>query len=435
MTHAKAGEHFRVIAEIDDGDRTIPGVRCDVSLPKRSCGQIQILCWPNQQQWEQLKLAWEISLRATLYFAGGEKKRGDIFIVRGRKGSAEGHERANVGLEYEVRIVPYDLIVTEYFHANSDEGQVTSGEFWITPSSLLSPSYGKSHCSMEGLRIESIEAPPFKLLDGIDLQFANSHVFFDNDDHSTTVQLELVARFSAAGTIAAVPTLLPSLDDLLMFGSLAERKQIHCVGWSVSDSNCLQRHYRRNIAVDKVPATADSGDPLIKKYDAWEFLGQVYQSFQQLPHRELLKLAIDGITSKSDAPSEIQYMGLFSALQSLVLLHKRTEGLKKLKFRPAYAAAQQRFGWEADDLWPVADKSSGQSLYCIRNHIEHGDPISENDFKALAVAKLHLQWTIERALLAILGWPLERSTVSSHSLGKWHPYKDWCAIREQMNLA
>lgn len=363
---------------------------------------------------------------------GGKKKRGDIFIVRGRKGSAKGHERGNAGLEYEVRIVPYDLIVTEYFHANCDEGQVTSGEFWITPSSLLSPSYGKSLCSVEGLRIKPIEEPPFKLLDGIDLLFANSHVFLDSEDHSTTVQLELVARFSAAGTIAAVPTLLPSLDDLLMLGSLVERTQLHCAGWSASDHDCLQRYYRRSIAIDEIVTTTEDANPLIRKYDIWDFLERAYRTFRQLPHRELLKLAVLAITSKSDAPLEVQYTGMFSALDSLLLYHERNGWLDSTKFRPKYTNAQQRTGWQVDDLWPVADKSDGASLYDIRNHIAHGEPIESNDIKALAVAKIHLQWTIERALLAILGWPLERSTVDSRSLSGWRPYTDWRPLQEKM---
>lgn len=435
MTRAKTGEPYRVIAEIYNGDRTVSDVRCDITLPKRSCGHIQVLCWFDSQQREQLQLAWEISLRADLYYAGGKKKRGDIFISRGRIEGAHGRERANVGYEYEARIFPYELTVTEYLDKKSVGNQTSGGELWITSSSLLAPSYFIKMCSTEGLRFESMEEPLFRLENGVDLQFSNSQFFLENEDRSTTVQLELVARFKAAGDVTEAPGLLPLLEDVLLLGSLAERKQIRCAGWLSWDQSCLQRYYRRSIAIDENTTTTDRDDPLIKKYDIWEFLERVYRTCLQLPHRELLRLAILSITSKSDAPLEVQYTGMFSALDSVLLYHERNGWLDAEFFRPRYATAQQRSGWQVDDLWPVADKSEGPSLYCIRNHIAHGEPIEPKNIKSLAVAKIHLQWTIERALLAILGWPVERSTVDSRSLSGWTPYKDWRAVREQMSIS
>lgn len=475
MIHAETADHYRVIAEISNGGRTFPDVRCDIRLPKRSCGRIEVLCWLNQQQQEQLEGIWEVSLQATLYYAGGTKKRGDIFIARGIIESAVGHERANVGYEYKTSISPSDLAVTEYWAKKSGDDQATGGEYWITPSSLLAPISLKRLCPTDGLRIEPVEVLSCRLENGIGLQFADNQVFLENENRSTTVRLELVARLSVARDVTDVPTLLPSLDNLLLLGSFAERKRVLCAGWSAWDKSRIQRFYRRSIAIEDDTTTTDRVDPLIKKYEFREFLERANRSFSQLRHRELIVLAINGVTSKSNAPLEVQYMSIFSVLESLVLYHKREhdnemivtaetwkemrpaikESLKHVPgmpkdpnrrkliyekigelnspaFRSAYAAAQQQSDWVVDDLWPVADKSQGPSLTCMRNRIVHGVPVEPNDIKALAVATLHLRWTIERALLAILDWPLERSAVDSHSLNGWIPYKDWRAIRESM---
>ena len=56
------------------------------------------------------------------------------------------------------------------------------------------------------------------------------------------------------------------------------------------------------------------------------------------------------------------------------------------------------------------------SLYQIRNQIVHGRILPHSGYRALMVAQFHLQWVLERCLLGVLTWDIERSCVSDRFL-------------------
>jgi hypothetical protein len=60
----------------------------------------------------------------------------------------------------------------------------------------------------------------------------------------------------------------------------------------------------------------------------------------------------------------------------------------------------------------------------------HGDPFLKRPPEALACASAHLGWVVERMLLSVLGWPIERSNVSQEFLGRTQgEHKFWKAER------
>ncbi len=85
--------------------------------------------------------------------------------------------------------------------------------------------------------------------------------------------------------------------------------------------------------------------------------------------------------------------------------------------RPSFKALLQEFaaveGVNLAGLWPVVDPTpQGLNLYQIRNHIVHGRLLPHAAADALIAARDYLRWTLERCILAVLQWDLEKSRVS-----------------------
>jgi hypothetical protein len=107
--------------------------------------------------------------------------------------------------------------------------------------------------------------------------------------------------------------------------------------------------------------------------------------------------------------------------------------------RPSVSTTYSRFcdlyGVHTDDLWPVGggDRRDGLSLSGIRNKLTHGGYFNPKEMQALGTARIHLSWTVERSLLAVLGWPASKSHVSPSFLSAhMTPYQGWQEQRKML---
>ena len=75
------------------------------------------------------------------------------------------------------------------------------------------------------------------------------------------------------------------------------------------------------------------------------------------------------------------------------------------------------------DLWPIyGTRFNYLSLSRIRNKLVHGNRFEYETF--LSIANEHLRWTVERCLLAVLGWK-GITDVKPESLRKYTAYHNW----------
>ena len=101
------------------------------------------------------------------------------------------------------------------------------------------------------------------------------------------------------------------------------------------------------------------------------------------------------------------------------MILRKVGELRRVPFAVALDKFCEEYGVKLDDLWPVlTDKRGEISLTDIRNRIVHGTPVSPTQFHALIGAKQHMRWVVERSLLAVLGWPLEKSKVRPDFLAR-----------------
>jgi len=141
--------------------------------------------------------------------------------------------------------------------------------------------------------------------------------------------------------------------------------------------------------------------------------------------------------------SKKQYRAVRRAVQEALTRHVRSKDkrsaveqkLGELN-RPAIAASFLQTCRQAnvalDDLWPL-DNRDGLGLTGIRNKFSHGEHVPYHP--GLETAGDHLQWTVERLLLATLGWPIEKTRVRPESLGFLVAYGSWSEERKALTRA
>lgn len=93
-------------------------------------------------------------------------------------------------------------------------------------------------------------------------------------------------------------------------------------------------------------------------------------------------------------------------------LYGNLQGLNRVAIEVAFTKFCEHYRLDLSDLWPVFQLGDAVGLADIRNRIVHGERLPEVALDALLVATQSLEWILERMLLGILGWPVERSEVS-----------------------
>jgi hypothetical protein len=61
----------------------------------------------------------------------------------------------------------------------------------------------------------------------------------------------------------------------------------------------------------------------------------------------------------------------------------------------------------------------------IRNRIIHGGRFEEGEYEALISAKMNLLWILERCILRVLNWDIDKSKVHSPYLKHYFAYSNW----------
>jgi hypothetical protein len=237
------------------------------------------------------------------------------------------------------------------------------------------------------------------------------------------------------------------------------------------NSNCqllVDLAGRRLIGIDNNPGAA-----LIEGPDIEEFVQVSWNTLLQSDPNEILLRAIKFRLGSQPAIREISFLSLYAALESILTHFRRQDefeilDLKKfgeleralrkwLRQHPSLATEPARRGLiyeklrelnrfpfssvfrkfcedhsvNLSDLWPVIGPHEEWPLLEIRHRLVHGDPFASCPEEALACAQSHLAWTVDRMLLCVLGWPIERSNVSSVALAGCGHYQDWRAQRNR----
>ena len=201
----------------------------------------------------------------------------------------------------------------------------------------------------------------------------------------------------------------------------------------------------------------DLNDSVIDWSAFREFMRKGYSRFIKTGPSPLLRHALVAVFRGRQRDINATFLALFSALEAIVMWHQRNRGLefilsdaaewnlfrgeleslvagqasfagpsnkrrrkmvygkiselRRVPFGDAMADFRETYGVDLSDLWPLIDAGPGVSLSDIRNSMAHGRSFQDSLLRPLMGAEQHLGWTVERCLLAILGWPVSRSKV------------------------
>jgi hypothetical protein len=113
------------------------------------------------------------------------------------------------------------------------------------------------------------------------------------------------------------------------------------------------------------------------------------------------------------------------------LLYEKIQELSRVSFGTAFKSFCEFYQIDLSDLWPIGGEEVSTSLTKIRNKIIHGGRFEREEYNAVICALSHLKWTLERCILRVLDWDVERSKVRSLFLNNYIDYNEW---KEKMKL-
>jgi hypothetical protein len=273
-------------------------------------------------------------------------------------------------------------------------------------------------------------------------------------------------------------TIVPALEDVLLLASLGAGQRTVCRGWTASDGVSLTRYYRRDVVLPARPV--NDLDELIAKFNFQDFLSSTYATFNGLDDKQAIRRAIWVATPAHTSVLDETYISRFSGVEDLLTASRRRSRLRfivprdkawteirrtlskaissiddslasarqrdqlcdkltelnNVSLAAAYLAFCQEYRLEISDLWPMFGDESGLGLAKIRNYIVHGEGYPIDAFPSLMIANQHLKWLLQRMLLALIQWPLEKTTVHPDKLASWcYWHRDWQDARTRLTQA
>jgi hypothetical protein len=472
-------EDFRLYATVGVEGFDVERVLCKVYLPVKHTDRIKLHFYPTKEQAEQMRY-WKFSVRGEVIGHSGEV-------------SARLYARKAYQQRQDTKLWSGNLIETVAFAEASDfevtrllagqpkpdsESEV-EGKFWLTPSTLLRPARAFRHYPNGRVEVETPWQFAFTFPNDCSLTFDHHYRKRKNERGETVTFEELVAEFKLQGNVndgQTIKELLDDLDDVLLLASFAARHPCVCVGWQATDS---YSHTERYLGNRTIPAEKDKENDRnqiisLSKFPA--FMAQAFRQFTIMKPNDSLRRAIHFAIPSEGNTVDSDFVSLYSALEMMVLHFRREHGLefilpdvdefnqlqaglrKWLKEHPLLADKDRRklvyeklfeinrvsfghafekfcefYSVDLHDLWPVVGNVGGPSLATIRNRLVHGEVLGEGYYKALITAKYHLQWSVERMILAMLGWPVKESKVDAWYLSEMAMYKGWDAERANLS--
>jgi hypothetical protein len=93
-------------------------------------------------------------------------------------------------------------------------------------------------------------------------------------------------------------------------------------------------------------------------------------------------------------------------------LYNKLDELNRISLREAFESFCKYYDINLGDLWPVFKSPGIVGLADIRNKLIHGDPLPDNLYSALIVAREHLRTLVERVIVRVLGWDIAKTKAS-----------------------
>jgi hypothetical protein len=463
---------FILTATIQTSRGAVDNVPCSVYLPRSVMENPHLHFKPTKEQSTDL-------IVPSFSFEARDEWHGEgQVVVRAKTVWASGptlKQHSTAIAECSLDGNPWDLEVVEHIPSGEPEETIRHCVFWLTPNRLLEPALLIEQAYTGEVRVKTARELSMTL-SSTSLHF-RKHFRYEASTRGTLSFDELAAEAAQPFSSDSFEAVVKELDDALLLASVAARQRCLCRGWQLVEGDYSKRYYRSRWIIPSQRRILPQ-DTLIDYQYMQDFLSQTFPVLGRAEHAPRLRQAMNILLHAHEGGLEPHFMQLFSALETLLGFGRETLGLTKIlddqqwkifkqdlkgfirKHPPfdvetrrrdlvleklgelnriSLASAFGKFaeflgnqGLNLSDLWPVTKDQAGVSLSEIRNRLVHGIVQEESNAGPLFTACYHLRWCVERMILAILRWPVEKSLVGTF-LRHIIPYNDWRAAQKALS--
>lgn len=458
-------EDYFVQATLNVADAEIPNVPCKIFLPDHITEKPLLKFKPTDEQYSCITRSHEGSLKAQLI---GFDKKTEVSIfspkvyfsnMETRYWGAALSESSFIGEPQHLQVVN---------HLKSEQApQNTSLTLWITPNPMLGPAISSMHHYTGNIEHTRVRQLNFAISDKLSISF-DKHFKVKEINKNEIKQWSYIVGMTEIDIPAIkVDTvrkeILPQIDDLLIIASLGSRTRTACIGWQASDHQDLVTYYRGEFAFPSGQSEPSCEQGLVWLKDFGEFLGICYPAFLRFSDQSAIRKAIISVVPGQKKVLEQSFLSMFAGLEALILVFRKEKELEfvvsdptewkyikkiikqnifksikqelskeqrtyiytklnelnQISLRSAFERFCKHYNIDLSDLWPLFKTRDIFGLSDIRNKLIHGDKLSDEFPDALWVAEENLRFMVERILVKILGFPVNKTEVSQDFLKKY----------------
>jgi len=465
MSEQNRKEDYFVNATILGKSANICDIPCKIFLPERIYEKPSFLFRPNERSDATLLMSQQFGGFKAIVVGPDQKARTTIEAkeVYFSKSGARywGPDLSEPYAQGE----PQHLMITDHLEL-PDLSDKTHIVFWITPNDLLTPSIFSSLSYTGDISRERHSNAEFTIQSEMKLVF-DMHFKTKNTDTGDLVQWSYLVACAELTTPATdleslQKYVLPHIDDFLLIASLAAGKRTACLGWTATDEHSHATYYRGNYAFPDCNAESGIHDYLADRQSSKEFIETCHTNFLAHENQLALRSAICAAVPLDQHTLEAGFLSKFAGLETLLLsfrkqnsledilppdhwkslkcylqkcirqatepeldhkqkksIYNKLDELNRVSIKEAFETFRQHYGIYLSDLWPTFGEKDAIGLVDIRNKLIHGDPFPNELVHALSMANIHLQFTLERSLVRVLGWDITKTKVNPAYLGHY----------------
>lgn len=444
------------------------GIKSKLILNNIKYSKALLFLYLPEENFRTIRVHFEFEIKGYFENVVGEKI-GEIYIPKGYLTNSSSSTFASSWNESVVEIVPDEIYQKHYL-----QGQIEAERgkaniiFSLTDNQMVSPWNTIERSFTGEVKIKLNPTVILKFKDDWNATFEEHHHYADTkieDVDGTFSTSHLVLNLEkdnhSLASAKEVKILSDLLDKVLWYLSFGSRQRTTWIKWTAEIGTELVEYYRNNILIPEKIKYYE--EPLIDRRSFQDFL-QHCLHYEKLQNSLDLYLPIVYLVA-SDNPRktmETQFLSLFIALEALLDLYAESRNINKHftkdRWETFYThikkAIEEFSGFnktekdlmieklgdfnrtpikkiyndfckdmkiDNSDLWPIYGTRFNY-LSRVRNKLVHGKRFEYEPF--LSIANEHLRWTVERCLLAVLGWK-GITDVNPESLRKYTAYHNW----------
>ncbi|MBL0379094.1 MAG: hypothetical protein N839_0005245 [Desulfofustis sp. PB-SRB1] len=465
-------EDFFVQASLDILGKEIQEVPCKIYLPESTMDKPYFWFRPSKIQFDILSKTNKTSFSAVL---DGFNSKKEVTIISPEVYLSSKSTRywGPNSSESTLKGEPQNLKVVQVINlADKIESNRGFLNIWISPNSLLEPILMPQYHYHGDIKYDRVGQIEFEISENLIVTF-DKHFKTATQKNGDLKQSSFLVGCAEVDSLQINDTkyeneIMSLVDNFLMVASLGSRTRTACLGWEIFTNNHIVKFYRSEISFPSGKSEflincafpedlkgSNHTHSLIDRSCFQDYLKTCFPALLSYPNPEILCDAIVNLVPGRKRTIEESFLSMFSSLESLILdfrkrnnleyviadeeewksrkkemhesvttimknysgeqrsyVYGKLDELNRIPLRIVFEKFCSEYNINVSDLWPLFRVDGIIGLSDIRNKLIHGDIISNDYIKMLSEANSSLQYMLERVLLTILEYPIDKSDVS-----------------------